>query len=305
METEEEEPKSLDVPMGTNTRGQTHYGLRSLGPILEEVVVVKKPYSLVKVTNVFLGLRAPKAEVRETHKFLAQDKSFDRLLIMSFHNYVHNSNHGDDYIEDPGRVTLISKLDISKNKTGFINGSCKRSNIYEVLGRQMDKVNAFVFEELFLGQTFQKGQNMFGKNLKKLMISFILSMEVLPDVRTAYATISCEESHRVASGSIVGSSQRNQDSAFVSNVTNRNNFQINNQNANRENQQMTYTDKELDNVLDISHLKINVGHPNGTETFISKIGNLKLSNCLVLYDVLVIPEYCVTLISVPRLAKEN
>ncbi|GJY99742.1 hypothetical protein Tco_0517172 [Tanacetum coccineum] len=70
-------------------------------------------------------------------------------------------------------------------------------------------------------------------------------------------------------------------------------------------QHMTYTDKELDNVLDISHLKIKVGHPNGTEAFISKIGNLKLSNGLVLYDVLVIPEYYVTLISVHKLVKEN
>ncbi|GKC73639.1 hypothetical protein Tco_1119522 [Tanacetum coccineum] len=71
------------------------------------------------------------------------------------------------------------------------------------------------------------------------------------------------------------------------------------------NQHMTYTDKELDNVLDISHLKIKVGPPNGTEVFISKIGNLKLSNGLILYDVLVIPEYCVTLIFVHKLAKEN
>ncbi|GKB14076.1 ribonuclease H-like domain-containing protein [Tanacetum coccineum] len=68
---------------------------------------------------------------------------------------------------------------------------------------------------------------------------------------------------------------------------------------------MTYTDKELDNVLDISYLKIKVGHPNGTETFISKIGNLKLSNGLTLYDVMVIPEYYVTLIYVYKLAKEN
>nr|GEU70093.1 hypothetical protein [Tanacetum cinerariifolium] len=83
----EEEPKPLDIPMqteeedsipldivyphpeialnsrGTNTRGQSQ-GLRSLGPIQEEVVVVKKPYSLVKVTNVVFGLRAPKAKVR-------------------------------------------------------------------------------------------------------------------------------------------------------------------------------------------------------------------------------------------------
>ncbi|GKD74910.1 hypothetical protein Tco_1333192, partial [Tanacetum coccineum] len=68
---------------------------------------------------------------------------------------------------------------------------------------------------------------------------------------------------------------------------------------------MTYTDNELDNVLDIFHLKIKVSHPNGTEAFISKIGNLELSNGLVLYDVLVIPEHCVSLISVHKLAKEN
>nr|GEZ39958.1 ribonuclease H-like domain-containing protein [Tanacetum cinerariifolium] len=101
----------------------------------------------------------------------------------------------DDYVED--RVTLISKLDISdhmhfnhndstaltvvsiklkatenyqvwscamllalkgKNTTGFIDGSCKRSNTDEVLGRQWDMVNTIVlgwilnsiFEELFL-----------------------------------------------------------------------------------------------------------------------------------------------------------
>ncbi|GJS26885.1 ribonuclease H-like domain-containing protein [Tanacetum coccineum] len=119
--------------------------------------------------------------------------------------------------------------------------------------------------------------------------------EVLLDVRSAYATISSGESHRVAAGSIDGSSQRNQASAFVSNVPY----------SHRENQYMTYIDKELDNVLDSSHLRIKVGHPNGTEAYISKIGNLKLSNGLTLYDVMVIPEYCVTLISVHKLAKEN
>ncbi|GJT34777.1 hypothetical protein Tco_0925196 [Tanacetum coccineum] len=71
------------------------------------------------------------------------------------------------------------------------------------------------------------------------------------------------------------------------------------------NQHMTYTDKELDNVLDISHLRIKVGHPNRTKAYISKIENLRLSNGLTLYDVMVIPEYCVTLISVHKLVKEN
>ncbi|GKE69045.1 hypothetical protein Tco_1527117, partial [Tanacetum coccineum] len=94
--------------------------------------------------------------------------------------------------------------------------------------------------------------------------SSILSREVLPDVRNAYATISSEESHRVAVGSVVGSSQRNQAFAFVS-----------------------------------------IGHPNGTEVYISNIGNIILSNGLTLYDVMVIPEYCVTLIYVHKLVKEN
>nr|GEX62705.1 ribonuclease H-like domain-containing protein [Tanacetum cinerariifolium] len=71
------------------------------------------------------------------------------------------------------------------------------------------------------------------------------------------------------------------------------------------NQHMTYTDKELDNILDISHRKMKVGHPNWNEAFISKIRNLKLSNGLTLYDVLVISEYYVTLIFVHKLAKEN
>ncbi|GJZ29057.1 hypothetical protein Tco_0573704 [Tanacetum coccineum] len=73
MQTEEEDPLPLDIlhplqeiassSMGTSTRGEARYGLRSLGPIQEEVVMVKKLYSLVKVTNAILGLRAPKAEV--------------------------------------------------------------------------------------------------------------------------------------------------------------------------------------------------------------------------------------------------
>ncbi|GJT74729.1 ribonuclease H-like domain-containing protein [Tanacetum coccineum] len=294
---------------------------------------------------------------------------------MSVHNYVHNtpvnSEHGDDYIEDPDPITLISKLDISdplhlhpndstaltvvsiklkgtenyqvwsctmlltlegKNKTGFIDGSCKRSNTDEVLGRQLDRVNAVVLgwilnsisEKLFLDDSYM------------LIRSCILSREVLPDVRSAYATISSGESHRVDSSSVSGSSQRSQASAFVSNVPNRNKREVQksslcsssgftdeqmatlislikenkirkNVQANMAwaNQHMTYTDKELDNILDISHFKIKVGHPNGTEAFISKIGNLKLSNGLTLYDVLVILEYYVTLTSVHKLAKEN
>ena len=116
---------------------------------------------------------------------------------MSVHGFT------DDEFEPDEPVTLISKLDLShplhlhpndsasltvvsiklkgtenynvwscamilalegKNKTGFIDGTCRRSNTDEVLGRQWDRVNAVVLgwilnsisEELFLGQIFSK-----------------------------------------------------------------------------------------------------------------------------------------------------
>ncbi|GJT98620.1 ribonuclease H-like domain-containing protein [Tanacetum coccineum] len=121
---------------------------------------------------------------------------------MSVHGYT-DEEYEDDYGSDADNVTLISKLDISnplhlhpndsatltvvsiklketenyqvwscamllalegKNKTRFIDGSCRRSNIDEVLGRQWDRVNAIVLgwilnsisKELILGQIFSK-----------------------------------------------------------------------------------------------------------------------------------------------------
>ncbi|GJT78385.1 zinc finger, CCHC-type containing protein [Tanacetum coccineum] len=125
---------------------------------------------------------------------LQADESW-RTKVDFVHNTPHNSN--DEDINDHA-VTLISKLGLihplhlhpndyaaltivfvklkgtenyqvcscamllaleGKNKTGFIDGSCVRSNSDEVLGRQWDIVNAIVlgwilnsiFEELFLG----------------------------------------------------------------------------------------------------------------------------------------------------------
>ncbi|GKE84668.1 ribonuclease H-like domain-containing protein [Tanacetum coccineum] len=123
---------------------------------------------------------------------------------MSVHNSEHNSPNNSDHDDDiHDSVTRISKLDISdplhlhpndttaltvvsiklkgtknyqvwscvmllalegKNKIGFIDDSCKRSNTDEVLGKQWDRVNAIVLgwilnsisEELFLGQFFSK-----------------------------------------------------------------------------------------------------------------------------------------------------
>ncbi|GKB80363.1 ribonuclease H-like domain-containing protein [Tanacetum coccineum] len=157
--------------------------------------------------------------------------------------FVHNSKNDDDYVEDT--VTLISKLDISdplhlhpnyttsltivsikfkrienyqvwscamllalegKNKIGFIDGTCKRSNTDEQNDAMIELPKC-----VCNASESSKKHNQLLKLMQFFMAlddsymqirSSILSTEVLPDVRSAYATIFSEESHRVASRSI-------------------------------------------------------------------------------------------------------
>ncbi|GJZ23403.1 hypothetical protein Tco_0560862 [Tanacetum coccineum] len=57
------------------------------------------------------------------------------------------------------------------------------------------------------------------------------------------------------------------------------------------NQHLTISTIGMSNVLDISNLNITVGHPNCTLATISHFGNFKLTNNVMLYDVLVVPGY--------------
>nr|GEU31560.1 ribonuclease H-like domain-containing protein [Tanacetum cinerariifolium] len=59
------------------------------------------------------------------------------------------------------------------------------------------------------------------------------------------------------------------------------------------------------NVIDISNLKITVGHPNGTLATVSHVGGLKLTNNVILYDVLVVLGYCVSMLSMNKLIKDS
>ncbi|GKE00666.1 ribonuclease H-like domain-containing protein [Tanacetum coccineum] len=71
------------------------------------------------------------------------------------------------------------------------------------------------------------------------------------------------------------------------------------------NQHMICTNKNLVNVIDVSYLKIKVSHANMTEAFITKIRNMPLTDYLTLYDVLVVTENCVILMSVHKVARDS
>ncbi|GJX74983.1 ribonuclease H-like domain-containing protein [Tanacetum coccineum] len=58
------------------------------------------------------------------------------------------------------------------------------------------------------------------------------------------------------------------------------------------NQHRTYSDKFLVNVIDISKFGIKVSHTNETEALITNVGNMVLTKDITLYDVLVVLEYC-------------
>nr|XP_043626033.1 uncharacterized protein LOC122597508 [Erigeron canadensis] len=71
------------------------------------------------------------------------------------------------------------------------------------------------------------------------------------------------------------------------------------------NQHMTMSAKNLTNVVDISDLQLKIGHPNGTCAIVKQIGNLHLKNGIILFDVLVVPEYNVNLMYVHKLDRDN
>ncbi|GJY97852.1 ribonuclease H-like domain-containing protein [Tanacetum coccineum] len=73
----------------------------------------------------------------------------------------------------------------------------------------------------------------------------------------------------------------------------------------RANQHMTISTINMFGIIDITDLNLIVGHPNGTLAKIKYVGNLRLSKNVVLFDVLVVLEYCVSPLSVNKLIRES
>ncbi|GJS71298.1 zf-CCHC domain-containing protein [Tanacetum coccineum] len=71
------------------------------------------------------------------------------------------------------------------------------------------------------------------------------------------------------------------------------------------NQHMTMSTKNMFGIVDISDLNLTDGHPNGTLAKIKYVGNLQLFENMILYDVLVMPEYCVSLLSIYKIIRDS
>ncbi|GKD60951.1 ribonuclease H-like domain-containing protein [Tanacetum coccineum] len=151
----------------------------------------------------------------------------------------------------------------------------------------------------------------------------LLTRDPLPDVKDAYATVSREESHRGIPETSEAIDTKMNATSFAAKSYNQNkkgntnNFNRNNNMGNGPNhlnkgpnpnlvcKNYGFTGHTIESIVDISNLNITVDHPNGTVATISHVGDLRLSNNVILYDVLVVPGYCVSLLSVNKLIKDS
>ncbi|GKE79443.1 ribonuclease H-like domain-containing protein, partial [Tanacetum coccineum] len=162
--------------------------------------------------------------------------------------------------------------------------------------------------------------------------SSLLTREILPEVIDAFLIIAREESHRGISSSSV-KIEKPQASVFVARTNynkRNNNSNWNNGNSSGNGNRGNYNNLLCKNCglkghtvercfeiigyppgfkrnpnLKVQKLMSLLNDKSGSAAYANMAGNLKLNNDVVLFDVLVIPEYCVSLLSVHKLIKDS
>lgn len=68
---------------------------------------------------------------------------------------------------------------------------------------------------------------------------------------------------------------------------------------------MATVESFLCGTVDVSKLNLLVNHPNGSSAKVDKIGNLQVSENLTLFDVFIVPDSSVNILSVHKLCKDT
>nr|GEX20172.1 ribonuclease H-like domain-containing protein [Tanacetum cinerariifolium] len=201
----------------------------------------------------------------------------------------------------------------TRNKTGFIDGACFKSTYANsvALSNQEDVSK---HNQLIKLMKFLMGLN----DVFQPIRSSLLSRETLSDVKDDFAIVSREESHRSIASCSSGSVTKSQVSGFVakSNAWTNNGIKRYNKNpslksnvprtfnvnsatsSNEKCASMSFTNEPMLKLMNLindapfgsAQANITVRHPNGTLAKIKYVGNLKLYENIVLFDVLVVSE---------------
>nr|GEU37871.1 hypothetical protein [Tanacetum cinerariifolium] len=199
---------------------------------------------------------------------------------------------GLDDCYQPIRSALLTRDPLPKVNDAYNTVSRKESHrgVFESYGISESKLNATSFAAKTFNnnkRTYTSNNNNTRRNPNFEKQGFNANVGVKVNDKQSFASLSCgfntEKIQKLlslindnSSGSI-HANMAGRASFFTSNVC--------------DNQHLTMTTIDMFNVVDITFLKITIGHPNGTLATISHVGNLELSNNVILYDVLVVHGY--------------
>ncbi|GJW52438.1 ribonuclease H-like domain-containing protein [Tanacetum coccineum] len=172
----------------------------------------------------------------------------------------------------------------TKNKLGFINSKCVRDESNVLLQEQWDGCNFVVLSWILgcISQDLYQGQ-LFSKIAKSVWDEFKKTFDKIdgtPSPSTAY------QINRIMA--LIGSKPDSGKLQFCVAGT----FAFSNHIVvSGATQHMIFSTEHLYDVIDASHLKIIVSHPNGTVELVKHVVNYKISDKIILKDVLVVPGY--------------
>nr|GEY42599.1 ribonuclease H-like domain-containing protein [Tanacetum cinerariifolium] len=280
--------------------------------------------SLWKQFDAMVSLRACTCEVAEH-----SEKHNQLIKLMQFLMGLYNN-----YLAIRSNILTREPLPLVKAAFAIVSGEESHRNI---TSNRANKTVAIVFAAKFVDKKKENNNNNYNKwsnsnsrgpnsnlkctNCNKIRHTVDRCLEIvgypagyvkknfIPNSRpvtsnnTTIDPQSNNANSNAASKSLVSLS--NEQLTRLINLLNDNGVSSANANMSGANQHMTVFAKFLTNVVNISNLGLTVGHSNRTQSLISKIRDLKLNDNITLYDVLVVPEYTVSLLFVHKLLRDN